>query len=63
MESCKHYWMNPHGIIAGEKEEDVVIVRYCSECGKKQMATIRGKDWKKATGAYLLPEHYEEGEG
>ena len=35
---CDHYWSYPHAIWEGRKPSEVAVARYCSKCGKKQMA-------------------------
>jgi hypothetical protein len=38
--SCVHYWHHPYVIWSGRngREDEVGVARYCSKCGKKQMA-------------------------
>ena len=52
-----HWWNYMHAQIAGKRPNETVVVRYC-ECGLRQMAVA--KDWRQATGAYALDEHYDE---
>jgi predicted RNA-binding Zn-ribbon protein involved in translation (DUF1610 family) len=55
----KHYWFYPHGQIQGRTPGETAVVRYCVECGSRQVAFA--KNWRKATGDYALPEHYFNG--
>lgn len=35
---CAHYWSNPHSVWQGRRDSEVAVARYCSRCGKKQIA-------------------------
>lgn len=45
-----HYWSYPHTIWAGAGENDVIVARYCFECGKRQCATA--KNWREIPKSY-----------
>ena len=53
-----HYWHYPHNIIEGRTDNEVVVVRYCGDCGVRQMTTA--KRWANAKGDYARDEHYAQ---
>jgi hypothetical protein len=57
---CPHdHWLWPsHAPIQGRRASETVVVRQCNDCGLKQMAVIKNRDFRKATGDYTLEEHY-----
>lgn len=52
-----HYWLHPHGVIQGRRENESAIVRYCA-CGRREVAFA--SKWQKATGDYARDEHYAD---
>lgn len=57
MKKHEHYWIYPHNIISGRTENEIAVVRYCHECGERQVAFV--SQWCKATGDYKRDEHYD----
>ena len=47
---CVHYWSYPHAIWQGRKPAEVTVARYCSKCGKKQMAYAH--KWQNIPASY-----------
>lgn len=52
---CKHYWLQPHTVWQGRKQDGpdgVGVLRYCSRCGVVQMAFAA--EWGPKPKGYVI---------
>ncbi len=55
---CRHTWQYADGVIDGDGGKDnVVVIRCCANCGRREMAST--KPFALAKGDYALDEHYQ----
>ncbi len=51
---CRHTWCYPHVIFEGRRKGEIGVVRYCHNCGLRQMAFTSA--WGKVPKGYVIDD-------